>query len=52
MFEAVQSVAILNAAQNAGNGSAFLYGMGAPGFAVGIVFIFFTLGIIVFTDIL
>lgn len=51
MYE-LQTAMVITAAQNAGNGDAFIYGLSSGGYVAAIVFIFFLLGIIVFTDIL
>ena len=51
MYE-LQTALVINAAQNAGNANGFIYGMGSGGIVAAICFIFFLLGIIIFTDIL
>lgn len=51
MYE-LQTAMVITAAQNAGNADALIYGMGSSGFIAAICFMFFLLGIIVFTDIL
>ena len=51
MYE-LQTAMVITAAQNAGNGDAFIYGLSSGGYVAAIVFIFFLLGIIIFTDIL
>ena len=44
----LQTAMVITAAQNAGNGDVFIYGLGSSGYVAAIVFIFFLLGIIVF----